>query len=299
MSTSKKDGLGKGIRALLGGIEEDIGAAENLNSKEYTAKIGVNRIPLDLIEINPFQPRAEFNEEKLNELRDSIQIHGVIQPITLRAIGKNKYQLISGERRLRASKLAGLTDIPAYVREADDQEMLEIALIENIQREDLNAIEISINYQRLLEECDLTQEALGKRLGKNRSTVTNYLRLLKLPPKIQSGIRDREISMGHARALIALDDSVAQIDIFEQIVKRGLSVRQVEALAKDYKPSAKRSAVKTKELPLAYRKIQDELSSALSAKVVLKPRKGDKGEIVINYTSDEELDRLLDQLSNG
>ncbi|MEX0812722.1 MAG: ParB/RepB/Spo0J family partition protein [Chitinophagales bacterium] len=297
--SAKKEALGKGIRALLSGIEDDVGAAENLNSKDIAAKTGISRIPLDLIEINPFQPRAEFNEEKLNELKDSIETHGVIQPITLRALGKNKYQLISGERRLRASKLAGLKDIPAYVREADDQEMLEIALIENIQREDLNAIEISINYQRLLEECELTQDALGKRLGKNRSTVTNYLRLLKLPPEIQSGIRDRKLSMGHARALIALDDSIAQIDIFNQIMKRGLSVRQVENLSKNYKPKAKRNAEKNKDLPLAYRKIQDELSSVLSAKVLLKPKKGNKGEIVINYSSDEELDRLLDQLSNG
>lgn len=297
--SAKKEALGKGIRALLSGIEEDVGAAENLNSREISTKTGISRIPLDQIEINPFQPRAEFNEEKLNELKDSIQIHGVIQPITLRALGRNKYQLISGERRLRASKLAGLEDIPAYVREADDQEMLEIALIENIQREDLNAIEISINYQRLLEECELTQDALGKRLGKNRSTITNYLRLLKLPPQIQSGIKDRKITMGHARALITLDDSVAQIDIYDQILKKGLSVRQVEKLSKNYKPTPKRNAEKNKELPLAYRKIQDELSSVLSAKVLLKPRKGSKGEIVINYTSDEELDRLIDQLSNG
>lgn len=299
MSANKKEALGKGIRALLSGIEEDVGSADGLNSKELSAKTGVARIPLDQIEINPFQPRAEFDEEKLNELKDSIEIHGVIQPITLRSLGKNKYQLISGERRLRASKLAGLKDIPAYVREADDQEMLEIALIENIQREDLNAIEISINYQRLLEECNLTQEALSKRLGKNRSTVTNYLRLLKLPPQIQNGIKDKSISMGHARALITLEDTLAQSDIFEQIVQKGLSVRQVEALAKNYKPKAKRENEKSKELPLAYRKIQDELSSALSAKVTLKPKKGDRGDIVISYSSDEELDRLLDQLSNG
>lgn len=298
MSANKKEALGKGIRALLSGIEDDVGDADALKAREIAAKTGISKVPLEKIEINPFQPRAEFNEEKLHELKDSIEIHGVIQPITLRLLGKDKFQLISGERRLRASKLAGLKEIPAYIREADDQEMLEIALIENIQREDLNAIEISINYQRLLEECKLTQEALGKRIGKNRSTVTNYLRLLKLPPKIQSGIKDRNISMGHARALIAMNDSVAQLDVYEQIVKKGLSVRQVEKLSKSYKPKAKRDAEKTKELPLAYRKIQDQLSSSLSARVELKPKKGNKGEIVINYSSDEELDRLIDQLSN-
>ncbi len=210
---TKKEELGRGIRALLDGIDEDVDLAAVANGKSGSKFDHSLRVPLDSIEINPFQPRADFNEDSLNELAESIKVHGVIQPITLRSLGGTKYQLIAGERRLRASKMAGKKDIPAFVRKAGDQEMLEMALIENIQREDLNAIEISINYRRLIDECNLTQEEMGNRLGKKRSTVTNYLRLLKLPPDIQQAIKGKKISMGHARAMISIDDPISQLSL--------------------------------------------------------------------------------------
>ena len=237
--------------------------------------------------------------DALRELADSIRVHGVIQPITVRSLGPGKYQLIAGERRLRASKMAGLDNVPVYIRKADDQEMLEIALIENIQREDLNAIEIAINYKRLIDECDLTQEEMGNRLGKNRSTVTNYLRLLKLPPEVQSAIKNHEISMGHARAIINIDDPAMQLAIYREIVENGLSVRKTEELAKNSQHRSKKVRKEVeKGLPLAYQKIQDRLSSLLSTKVRMLPRKGGAGEIVISYFSDDELERVLEALED-
>ncbi|MEZ4929417.1 MAG: ParB/RepB/Spo0J family partition protein [Chitinophagales bacterium] len=232
MSKNKsKEALGKGIRALLNNIDDEATkpkAKDTENDYEQTGT--VVKIPLTQIEVNPFQPRVEFNEEALNDLSESIKIHGVIQPITVRKIGTKKFQLIAGERRLRASKLAGLEEVPAYVRVANDQESLEIALIENIQREDLNALEIALNYQRLLDECSLTHEDLSTRLGKSRTAVTNYLRLLKLPPDIQSALKSKTISMGHARALVGIDDLLMQTDIFKTVKQKNLSVRQTEAL---------------------------------------------------------------------
>ena len=228
---NQKEQLGKGIRALLGDISNDLKDDEILIQSQDG--IGsVVKVPLEKIEVNPFQPRVNFDAEALSELADSIKIHGVVQPITVRKVNKDKYQLISGERRLRASKIAGLNEIPVYIRTANDQEALEIALIENIQREDLNAIEIGINYQRLLDECELSHEALAERIGKKRTTVTNYLRLLKLPPDIQVGIRAGSVSMGHARALAGMDDIVLQLSIFKDIVTKDLSVRQVEEIVK-------------------------------------------------------------------
>ncbi len=288
----KKPDLGKGIRALLESMESD--TSEPLSAKKQVQELSsTSKIALDNIELNPFQPRADFDETALKELADSIKVHGVIQPITVRNIGTNKYQLISGERRLRASKMAGLKEIPAYVRSANDQEMLEIALIENIQREDLNAIEIAIHFHRLLDECDLTHEALADRLGKDRSTVTNYLRLLKLPPDIQRGLKDKIISMGHARALIALEDPVAQLAVYKEAVEKHLSVRDVEALVRNYQP--KRTAASTKKaqgLSYEVRKLQDELSSHLATRVVIKKGSQGKGEIVISFFSDDDLYRL-------
>ncbi len=288
----KKPDLGKGIRALLESMESE--TTEPIAARKQTQEMaGTSDIPLDSIELNPFQPRADFDETALKELSDSIRIHGVIQPITVRSIGTKKYQLISGERRLRASKMAGLKEIPAYVRNANDQEMLEIALIENIQREDLNAMEIAIHYRRLLDECNLTHESLADRLGKDRSSVTNYLRLLKLPPDIQRGLKEKVISMGHARALVTLEDPVAQIAVYKETVDRNLSVREVEALVRSYQPKkASQKAKPTSSVPYEIRKVQDALSSHLGTRVVIKKGGGGKGEIVISFFSDEDLIRL-------
>lgn len=291
----KKTDLGKGIRALLESMESD--ASDPIIPKKQTQELSsTSKIALDAIELNPFQPRADFDETALKELSDSIRIHGVIQPITVRTIGTNKYQLISGERRLRASKMAGLTDIPAYVRNANDQEMLEIALIENIQREDLNAIEIAIHFRRLLDECNLTHESLADRLGKDRSTVTNFLRLLKLPPDIQRGLKEKIISMGHARALVTLDDPIAQIAVYKEAVEKHLSVRDIEALVRTYQPKKNVAAAGKKEtgIPYEQRKIQDALSSHLATRVIIKKGNQGKGEIVISFFSDDDLYRIKD-----
>ena len=227
----KKDSIGSGIRALLGDIDMESMSTSEIG--ENVAVLGIQMISLDEIEVNPFQPRVEFESTKLKELAQSIKVHGVIQPITLRKrTGQEKYQLIAGERRLRASKLAGLNSIPAFIRKANDQEMLEMALIENIQREDLNAVEIAINYKRLIDECELKHDEMAKRIGKDRSTVTNYLRLLKLPPDIQTGIRENKISMGHARVLAGIEKIDHQLFLFGAIVKNEWSVRETERQGK-------------------------------------------------------------------
>ena len=295
---TKKEEFGKGIRALLDNIEDEYQATAVAAQPAITPLDSSVKIKLSSIEVNPFQPRADFDEEALKDLAESIKVHGVIQPITVRSLGENRYQLISGERRLRASKLVGLTEIPAFVREAGDQEMLELALIENIQREDLNAIEIAINYKRLIDECSLTQEALAGRIGKNRTTVTNYLRLLKLPPDIQRSIKEKKLDMGHARAIVSVEDPVAQLMIYKELLEKQLSVRQVEALARKYHAPQKSPApaAVAENLPLAYRKIQDELSTLFSTKVKIKKYKGEHGEIVISFYSDDDLDRILNVL---
>lgn len=297
----KKEALGKGISALLDNIKDDWSKDAKVVLNESIRTQSNIEIPLAQIEVNPFQPRADFQEEALKELADSINVHGVIQPITVRQLDTKKFQLIAGERRLRAAKMSGLKTIPAYVRKADDQEMLEIALIENIQREELNAVEIAINYKRLMEECSLNQEQLGNRLGKNRTTVTNYLRLLKLPPDILSSIKNKKLTMGHARAIINIEDPVAQLDIFRETIQRELSVRQIEELAKQYKtkkPATGNTAKKSDKtgLPLAYRKIQDELSNMFSTKVEIKLHKNESGELILSFYSDDDLNRLLDIL---
>tara|TARA_Y100000385_G_C12909561_1_gene557785 strand:- start:25 stop:918 length:894 start_codon:yes stop_codon:yes gene_type:complete len=296
--SKSKEALGKGIRALLNSIDDDatkVGRAKTEDEYEQTGTIV--KIPLTQIEVNPFQPRIDFNEEALTDLAKSIKIHGVVQPITVRKLSNQKFQLIAGERRLRASKLAGIDDIPAYVREANDQESLEIALIENIQREDLNALEIALNYRRLIDECSLTHEDLSTRLGKSRAAVTNYLRLLKLPPDIQSGLKSKTISMGHARALAGIDDIVLQLYVFKEIGSKSLSVRQTESLIKQNNKQDK-SKASSKKLPLAYQKLQDRLASNLSAKVQIKPKQNGSGEITIYFHNDDDLERLSDFLEN-
>src|ERR1043165_3363841 len=237
MTEKKKTVLGRGLSALLDSND----TTERTREKQFGSNIGTQQqqgaviinIPLEQIEVNPFQPRTTFEEESLNDLADSIKIHGVIQPITVRKIENNKYQLIAGERRLRASKLAGKKDVPAFIRLASDQESIEIALIENIRREDLNPLEIAINYKRLQDECDLTQEELATRLGKNRSSVTNFMRLLRLPPDIQAGLRDEKITMGHAKALLAIDNPMLLLTAYKEVVNKGLSVRQAEDLVRE------------------------------------------------------------------
>lgn len=257
----------------------------------------IAEIPLSEIEVNPFQPRSHFDKEALEELAESIRVHGIIQPITVRRLTTNQYQLISGERRFQAAKIAGLTSIPAYIRAADDQQMLEMALIENIQRENLNAIEIALSYQRLLTECHLKQDELGDRVGKNRATVTNYLRLLKLPPDIQIAVRDNRLSMGHARAIINVENSDQQLYIFKKTLDEDLSVRKVEELVRSL------SGRKTETMPQPpaagttkeITQLQSSLSSHFGTRVVVKSD-GRKGEIKIPFLSVEDLNRILDIL---
>src|SRR5471030_1474714 len=269
MSAEKRNALGRGLSALLNDSENVYTNKNNISQGSEVAGLGsVNDIKLSEIEVNPFQPRTDFDEQALRELADSIKLQGLIQPITVRRLNAHSYQLISGERRLRASKLAGLTQVPAYVRTANDQQMLEMALIENIQRENLNAIEVAISFQRMIEECSLKQEELGARVSKNRSTVTNYLRLLRLPPVIQASIRDAQISMGHAKALITIEDPAKQIYIHQHIIKHGLSVRKAEELARDVQRAPLKKEGKQPE-PISFKiqKIQDDLASKFSTRV--------------------------------
>ncbi|WP_448518120.1 ParB/RepB/Spo0J family partition protein [Rhodoflexus sp.] len=297
----KRTGLGKGLSALL----EDNTTEHNLSTDAIADVISASRIheiPLEQIEVNPFQPRTEFDRTALEELAESIRVQGIIQPITVRQLDTNSYQLISGERRLKASKLAGLTQIPAYVRTANDQQMLEMALIENIQREELNAIEIALSYQRLLTECNLKQEELGERVGKNRSTVTNYLRLLKLPPNIQAGVRDRKISMGHARALINIDNIDAQLAIFAKIISEEWSVRKTEEAVRAMltKPeAADKNKKPARILNPEVVQLQNRLSNRYGTRVQISRNEQGKGEIKIPFFSDEDLNRLLELLENS
>lgn len=290
---NKKD-LGKGIKALLSNMDEEVQKDQEKVVKELAHTVAM--IPVGEIEVNPFQPRNEFDEEALEELADSIKVHGLIQPITVRRLSATEYQLISGERRLRASKMAGLEEIPAYIRIANDQEMLEMALVENIQREELNAIEIAITYQRLKEECNLTDEKLAGRVGKKRSTVTNHLRLLKLPPDIQEAIKNQQISMGHARALAGIDDYALRSHFFQETINLNLSVRALERLIRSYsepKPSKKNKA----ELPDDYRNVQQNFRQFFGTRrLKLKLKEEGKGQIVIPFNSVKELNELLDRI---
>jgi ParB family chromosome partitioning protein len=302
-NNNKKQALGKGIRALLNSIDEELSTtAEGVPAVSGQNAGTIARLPVEQIEVNPKQPRRDFDEQALKELSESIKLHDIIQPVTVVKVGQNKFQLISGERRWRASKMAGLKDIPAYVRTADDQELLELALLENLQREDLNAIEIALSYKRLMEECDLTQEQVAERMKKDRSTVTNYIRLLKLPPDIQKAVRDGDLSMGHARAIIGLDMIDQQLYVFREVKEKGLSVRQVEALVKDMladeKPDVARGkSDKGAQLPPAYKRIEDNMASHFSTKVKLDRKKNGKGAIMIEFYNDSDLERIMEKMN--
>ena len=303
-SAIKRNALGKGLGALLS--DNDIVNPKSTGLPPIVSKNNsIDSIDINLIETNPYQPRDTFETEALKELAASIKAQGIIQPLTVRKLANNAYQLISGERRLRASKLAGLTEVPVYIRAANDQEMLEMALIENIQRENLNAIEVAISFQRMLDECSLKQEELGDRVGKNRSTVTNYLRLLKLPPVIQAALRDSKISMGHARAMISMDSIDKQLYALEEVLKNDLSVRKLEDLVRSMSDkNAVKSTDKTKS-PAAkaeqafsseYQRIQSDLAAKFDAKVSLKADKNGSGNIQIPFISTDDLNRILEML---
>jgi ParB family chromosome partitioning protein len=297
---NKKDALGKGIRSLLQNIDSDLSVTEKNLIKDSSDKASPAnaRIPLSQIEANPEQPRHDFDENALSELAASVKIHDIIQPLTVTKIANGKYRIIAGERRFRAAKIAGLADVPVYIRDVKDSKILELALLENLQREDLNAIEIALSYKQLMEELDYTQDQLAERMGKERSTITNYIRLLKLPPDIQAAVRNGNISMGHARALINVDVVDKQLYIFNEIKSKELSVRQTEELVRKlYTPAktAVNNSVKT-TLPPSLKKIEDNLASHFSTKVKMIHSKKGTGSITFDYFSIEELSSLLDKM---
>lgn len=304
MTYQKKTGLGRGLSALL----DDTDLVQN-NRLEHQSQPAahdnapspgsISAIAIGEVEVNPYQPRTVFDPSALQELSDSIRLQGLIQPITVRKTGQNTYQIISGERRFRASKLAGLTSVPAYVRTANDQQMLEMALIENIQRENLNPIEIALSFQRMIEECSLRQDELGDRVSKNRSTVTNYLRLLRLPPDIQVAVRDNALSMGHAKALLSVDGIDKQLYLYKEIMQKGLSVRKTEETARALQYSRDIPRPNERKEPATsfqYQKIQDDLASRFSSKVKLKVQGQGKGAIEIPFGSNDDLNRILELL---
>ena len=295
---SNKDALGKGIRSLLQSIDSDLKTGTgNLKPNVVETATGTNRIAVDDIEVNPKQPRRDFDEQALKELADSIRMHDIIQPVTVSRMANGKYRLIYGERRLRASKMAGLKDIPAYIRQANDVELLELALLENLQRENLNPMEVALSYKRMMEELDYTQEQVAERMGKDRSTVANFIRLLKLPPDIQLAVRNGSLSMGHARALINVDTIDHQIYIFKEINSKGLSVRQTETLVRNlFKQGAAVKKTAKTSLSGPYQKIEDNLASHFSTRVKLKHSKSGNGQILIDYYSIDELTKILEQM---
>lgn len=287
---TKKQALGRGLSALLKDPSNDINSVQDKNADKVIGNI----VELDInsIEINPFQPRTNFNEEALRELASSIKELGVIQPITVRKLEFNKFQLVSGERRFRASKLIGLETIPSYIRIANDQESLEMALVENIQRQDLDPIEIALSYQRLIDEINLTQEQMSERVGKKRSTIANYLRLLKLDPIIQTGMRDGFISMGHGRAIINIEDQSTQLDIYEKIITNKLSVRETENLVKNFHNTKSVKVAEKEELPKFIKKGVKEFSEYFGHKISVKVSKNGKGQITIPFHSEEDFNRI-------
>ena len=299
MTTPKqnKELLGKGIRSLLQNIDADLKTTTgSLKTTVVENATGINRISVDDIEPNPKQPRRDFDEQALQELANSIKLHDIIQPVTVSKIANGKYRLIAGERRWRAAKLAGIKDIPAYVRHANDGQLLELALLENLQREDLNAMEVSLSYKRMMEELDYTQEQVAERMGKDRSTVANFIRLLKLPPDIQLAVRSGELSMGHARALINVDTIDKQLFIYKEIKEKGLSVRQTEALVRNlYKQGGVKKSSKS-QLPAAFQRIEDKLASHFSTRVKLRHSRNGSGQITIDYYSQDELNKILGQM---
>ena len=299
-NTKKRPPLGKGLSALLENTETDI------TSKSSNAGVvgSVSMLSIDSIEANPFNPRTNFEKSALDELSQSISIHGIIQPLTVRKLGRDKYQLISGERRFRASQLAGLKEVPAYIRVANDQTMLEMALVENIQREDLNSIEVALSYSRLIEECSLTQDQLSQKIAKSRSSITNHLRLLKLPADIQAAVRDNVISMGHARALVSVGDEALQLAIYARIVEDGLSVRDAEALVREGYVEPRDTQANPKEKSKSSADISDKqfvfkehLSDNLSAKIEIKKSNGGNGKIIVNFNSEVDLNRIIQLLN--
>ncbi len=290
---AKKNALGRGLGALI-----DDGKIENPEREGGTVAPAdiINEIELNKIDVNPYQPRNNFDEEALEELAESIRELGIIQPVSVRLLENGRYQLITGERRIRAAKKVGIKTIPAYIREANDQSMLEMALVENIQREDLDAIEVAISYQRLIEECDLTQENLSHRVGKKRATVTNYLRLLKLPAEIQLGIRGRDLSMGHARTLVNVEDPDIQLQAYQKILSDELSVRKTEELVRNLKEKKDQPASEPQpkqDLPAEYTELKNHLSEFFSSKVEFKRNNNGAGKIVISFSSDEDLERII------
>jgi ParB family chromosome partitioning protein len=294
----KRSALGKGLSALLENAETDI------TTKSSNAGVvgSVSMLPIDSIEANPFNPRTSFEREALEELSQSIAVHGIIQPLTVRKLGRDNYQLISGERRFRASQMAGLKEVPAYIRVANDQTMLEMALVENIQREDLNAIEVALSYSRLIEECSLTQDELSQKVAKSRSSITNHLRLLKLPAEIQASVRDNSISMGHARALVSVGDEAIQLAIHGRVIEDGLSVRDTEALVREgyVEPrssaplSTDRAAIAISEKQFTFK---EHLSDRLSARVDIRKSTAGGGKIVVNFNSEVDLNRIIELLN--
>ena len=299
--SNKKSVLGRGLGSILRNPETDITSKTEGNSSVVGS---ISTIKMDSISTNPFQPRTEFDKEKLEELAHSIETLGIIQPITVRKLGNDKYQLISGERRFRASKLVGKTEIPAFIRIANDQQMLEMALVENIQRSNLNPIEVALYYQRLMEECKLTQEQCSERVGKKRSTIANFLRLLKLPEEIQASLQNSTISMGHARALINVKDKETQISIFNDTVANGFSVREVEQLVKTFAESGYKQNSKTKKqnipnsLPFSSQQSIHTLGRNLEKDVEIKRTKKGKGKIIIPFSSDEDFNDLMKKLNS-
>lgn len=291
---TKKRALGRGLSALLENAETDI--TSNIRTEAVNQIVGgISAIPIDNIEANPFQPRNQFQKEPLLELAESIKEHGVIQPVTVRKMGRDRFQLISGERRFRASQIAGLEEIPAYIRIANDQTMLEMALVENIQRVDLNALEVAMSYQRLIDECSLTQEKLSAKVGKKRSTVTNYLRLLKLSAEVQLAIINKEISMGHARAILSLENENQQRSILKQILKEDLSVRQTEDLIRDLgEVKAKKTSASSTPLSFTYQKFKEDLALQIKHNVKLQVKENGNGKIEISFKSFEELDNIIE-----
>jgi ParB family chromosome partitioning protein len=284
---TQKNALGRGLGALIGGVEKEV----------LERKVEANQdIPVDSIDANPFQPRTNFDEQSLGELATSIRKLGIVQPLTVRETGNGRYQLIAGERRLRAARLAGLSRVPAYIRTADDQAMLELALVENIQREDLDAVEVAISFQRLIEECKLTQEQLSERVGKQRSTVANYLRLLKLPAEIQLGIRNKNLMMGHARTLVNIDDPRKQITVYYKIIDGDLSVRQAEELVRQLQTEKIKDPSKLerkKKLNQDFKQLSEHLDRIFSAKVSFRINEQGKGKIVIPFENPEDMERIL------
>jgi ParB family chromosome partitioning protein len=294
-----KEALGKGIRSLLQNIDADLKTTSgNLKSNVVEEVANAARINIDQIHPNPKNPRKDFDEVALNELAASIKIHDIIQPLTVSKIGVGKYQLIAGERRFRAAKIAGIKDVPVYIRHANDDELLELALLENLQREDLNAIEIGLSYKRMMDEIHYTQEEVAERMGKERSTITNYIRLLKLPPDIQLAVRNGDVSMGHARALINIDTVDKQLYVFHEVKTKGLSVRQTEELVRNlYKNNALVKSTVKNQLQPAYKKIEDNLASYFGTKVKMAHNKKGYGNISIEYYSLDELNKILELMN--